>query len=198
MSMAQQIIRRGILYSFDPLTYTAQVIILEATSATLQSVPVATSMDGTSAIVGAPCAVLFFDEQNHADAVVIAVYPNLGQGVPNPAPGRCNFVTGAALFTSQAITSGSVFTATAGGSIPAGALGIIYTANYTSPTSGAYIQIGRHGAALGNYQAIGNLPAANAFLNGNGIVALDSSGKIDVKANGGNCTVSMYVQGFFI
>src|SRR5437660_12705448 len=88
MSTMGQVIKRGLLQSFDPASYTASVLILEATSTYLSSVPVATHLDGTSAQSGAYCAVLFFDEQNLADAVVLAVYPNGSQGVASPAPGR--------------------------------------------------------------------------------------------------------------
>jgi hypothetical protein len=195
-----QIIRRGILTSFSPTTYTANILLIEATSAYLQGIPVACHLDGTSAQVNAMCAVLFFDEQNYTDAVVLAVYPNGSQGIPVPTPGRVVLTAGAALFTSQFITSGSVATFTAtGGNIPGGALGIIFSANFTSSSAGSYIQIAPHGAAnIGNYVVIGNLPATNAFLNGGGLVQLDSSGKIDIKANGGNCTVSLYTQGYVI
>ena len=44
-----QLIKRGILQSFDNTTYTATVLLLEATSMVLASVPCSTSLDGTSA-----------------------------------------------------------------------------------------------------------------------------------------------------
>src|SRR5437868_6903005 len=81
---AREVTRRGILTSVSASTYTANVLIMEATDAFLQGVPVATHIDGTSAIVGTLCAVHFFDEQNYTDAVVMAVYPNGSQGVPTP------------------------------------------------------------------------------------------------------------------
>ncbi len=195
-----QVIRSGILTSFNPGTYTANVLLVEATSAFLQGIPVACHLDGTSAQVNAMCAILFFDEQNYTDAVVLAVYPNGAQGVPFPAPGRVVLTTGTALFSGQFIASGSTATFTAvGGSVPGGALGVVFSANFTSSSAGSYIQIAPHGAAnIGNYVAIGNLPAANAFLNGGGLVQLDSNGKIDIKANGGACTVSLYTQGYVI
>jgi hypothetical protein len=194
----RETIKRGILTAFNPATYTANVLIMEATSAYLQGVPVACHLDGTSAQINALCAVLFFDEQNYTDAVVLAVYPNGSQGIPNPAPGRIVFVSGYQQISGAVINSGttSTFTIWGNGGIPAGALGIIFSANFTSPSSGSYIQIGPHGTSLSNYQALGNLPAANSFLNTNGIVQLDSSGKIDIKANSGNCTVSLYTQGY--
>src|SRR6266702_2405801 len=98
-------IKRGILQSFDPSTYTASVLVLEATSTFLTGVPVATHIDGTSAQSGAYCAVLFFDEQNTADAVVIACYPNGSQGVPSPAPGRVVMTTPVLQINAVVITS---------------------------------------------------------------------------------------------
>lgn len=194
----RETIKRGILTAFNPSTYTANVLIMEATSAYLQGVPVACHLDGTSAQVNALCAVLFFDEQNYTDAVVLAVYPNGSQGIPSPAPGRVVFVTGYQQISGAMINSGttSTFTIWGNGNIPSGALGIIFSVNFTSPSAGSYIQIGPHGASLGNYLALGNLPTANSFLNTNGIVQLDSSGKIDIRANSGNCTVSLYTQGY--
>ncbi len=194
----KEVIKRGVLVSFAPATYTASILILEATSTYLQNVPIANHVDGTSAVSGALCAVLFFDEQNLSDAVVIAMYPNGAQGIPSPAPGRVVFVTGAQAINGSSINNNTTSTFQISGSngIPTGALGIIYTANFTSTSSGSYIQIAPHGGTMTNYQAIGNLPAANAFLNGSGIVALDSSGKLDIRANSGNCTVSLYVQGY--
>lgn len=194
----RETIKRGILTAFNPSTYTANVLIMEATSAYLQDVPVACHLDGTSAQLNALCAVLFFDEQNYTDAVVLAVYPNGSQGIPSPAPGRIVFVSGYQQISGAIINSGTTSTFTIGGNgnIPFGALGIIFSANFTSPSAGSYIQIGPHGASLANYQALGNLPAASSFLNTNGIVQLDSNGKIDIKANGGNCTISLYTQGY--
>ena len=53
-------IKRGILVSFNPATYTANVLILEATSAFLEGIPVACHLDGTSAQVklAVCCALL--------------------------------------------------------------------------------------------------------------------------------------------
>src|SRR5579859_8183476 len=85
-------IRRGILTSFDPTTYTCSVLLLEATNAYLQNVPIAYHMDGTSALVNNFCAVLFFDEQNYTDALIIAIYPGAGIGGPAYLPGRATFL----------------------------------------------------------------------------------------------------------
>ncbi len=198
-TMPNQIIKRGILISFNPATYTANVLILEATSAFLQGIPVACHLDGTSAQVNSLCAILFFDEQNYTDAVVLAVYPNATQGVPIPAPGRVVFVSGYQQFQNQSINAGAVstFTLTGGGSgIPVGALGVLYKAYFTSATVGAYIQLAPHAADITAYASIGNLAIANGFLNGIGLVQLDVNGRIDVKANTGTCTVTLYTHGY--
>src|SRR5579885_2701522 len=71
---AIMLIKRGILQSFSPVTYTAAVLLFEATSYALSGVPVANHIDGTSALAGALCAVLFFDEHNQQDAVIIAIF----------------------------------------------------------------------------------------------------------------------------
>jgi hypothetical protein len=194
-------IKRGLMISFDNSTYTASVLIMEATSAYLDSVPVAAHFDGTSGITNAPCAVLFFDEQNSNDAVVIAVYPNSTEGYPSPPPGRTTFVSGFQQINAQTINSGSTstFTLTGSGGIPSGALGVVYKAFFTSATVGAYIQLAPHGASdITAYASIGNIQVANASVNGCGVLQLDSSGKIDIKANTGNCTVTLYTHGYII
>lgn len=194
----KQVIKRGILAAFHPATYTADILIMEATSCYLQGMPVACHMDGTSAQVNAMCAVLFFDEQNPADAVVLAVYPNGSQGIPVPAPGRLVLITGYQQFANQVITSGTVYTATMAGNggIPFGAIAVLVAAYFTSPSANAYVQVAPHGGAIGNYFTLGNLAVANGFINGNAILPLDSQGRIDVKANNGNCTVTLATQGY--
>lgn len=189
--MTQQAIRRGILQSFDSSSYTATVLIIEATNYVLSSVPIATSVDGTSAIAGASCAVLFFDESNHSDAVIIAVY---GQA-PIPVPGRVTLIAPVQEINVSTINSG-VTTAFTMSSLPAGVLGILYRVFFTSPTNAAFIQIAPHGGAIGNYAEHGNLSAASATHRATGIVAVDSTGKIDIKANTGNCTVTLYIYGY--
>lgn len=155
-------------------------------------------MDGTSAQSNTYCAVLFFDEQNYTDAVVIAIYPNGSQGVPSPAPGRTTFVTGFQQINASVINAGNTsnFTLTGSGGIPSGALGVIYKAFFTSATVGAYIQLAPHSATITDYASIGNIQLANAFINGCGTLQLDSAGKIDIKANTGNCTVTLYTHGY--
>src|SRR5579883_1429087 len=103
-----QSIRRGILQSFNNSTYTATVLIIEATSYVLSNVPIATSVDGTSAIAGAQCAVLFFDESNHSDAVIIAIYGT----APTHAPGRVVFITPVQEINASVINAGNTSTFT--------------------------------------------------------------------------------------
>lgn len=191
----RQIIRRGILQSFDNSSYTASVLIIEATSYVLSSVPIATSFDGTSAIAGASCAVLFFDESNHTDAVILAVY---GQPIPTPTPGRVVFSTPEQEINAQVINSGATSTFSMGANIPAGALGVLYQVFFTSPTSAAYIQIAPHGGNIADYAEHGNLPAASATHRAVGIVPLGASNQIDIKANTGNCTVTLWTYGYVI
>ncbi len=198
--VAHETIKRGIITQFFPATYTANVLIMEATSTVLQGVPVACHLDGTSAQLNALCAVLFFDEQNYTDAVVLAVYPNGTQGIPVPAPGRVVFVQGYQQFQSQVIAANTISTFTlSGGSsgIPNGATGVLYKVFFSSTTAGAYIQLAPHGASdVGAYASVGNLAAANNTLNGGGILQLDSLGRIDIKANVGSCTVTFYTHGY--
>ena len=193
-----QSIRRGILQSFNNSTYTATVLIIEATSYVLSNVPIATSVDGTSALAGADCAVLFFDEANPSDAVIIAVYTL----APAPPPGRMTFVTGFEQINAQVITSSntSTFTLAGGASgIPTGASGVLFKAYFTSPTVGAYINLMPSGRSPAiDYCTVGEVARANGFAFGNGIVQLNASGQIDIQANGGNCTVTLYTYGYVI
>ena len=191
-------IKRGILQSFDPTTYTASVLILEATSAFLTGVPVATHLDGTSAQVGAYCAVLFFDEQNVDDAVVLAVYPNGSQGVPSPAPSRVVIVTPVQQINAVAIANNTTQTFTMGTNIPTGAKAVLFKAYFTSPTVASFIQIAPHGGDLTGNVSIGNLAVANGYVDATGIVGIDTNGQIDIRANAGTCTVTLYTYGYVL
>jgi hypothetical protein len=194
----KQVIKRGILCAFYSATYTADILIMEATSAYLRGVPVACHLDGTSAQINAMCAVLFFDEQNYSDAVILAVYPNGSQGIPVPAPGRVVITTGYQQFVNQVINNNTTYTATLAGhgGIPVGSIAVLMMAYFTSPSANAYVQFAPHGGAIGNYITLGNLAVAGGFINGWGILPVDSAGKIDIKANNGNCTVTLATQGY--
>ena len=106
--------------------------------------------------------------------MVIATYANGASGLPAPAPGRITFVTGYRQVNAADLTNGSTYTygLTGGGSgIPAGALGVIYKAYFTSPSAGASLTICPHAAGDNNaYQSIGNIQVANQYANGGGLV----------------------------
>lgn len=194
-----QVVRRGLFQSFNSSAYTASVLLLEATSFYLQNVPVATHIDGTSAQAGAYCAVLFFDEQNYADAVVIAIYPNGSQGIPLPAPGRVVLVTPFQQLNAVTINAGTTntYTLTGGGTgIPAGAHAVLARAFYGSATVGAYVQFAPHSGSIDQYWVLGNTSVASQNVGGNAILPVDANGQVDVKANTGNCTVTMYTYGY--
>ncbi len=194
------IIKRGILQAFSAASYTASVLLFEATSYALTGVPVANHVDGCSAIAGALCAVLFFDEHNPQDAVVIAIFANGSSGFPTPAPGRITFVSGYRQINGDVITasSTSTYTLTGGSSgIPGGVSGILYKAFFSSATVGTYIQLAPHAAAdISAYASIGNSTVAGSSLNGMGVLQVDATGKIDIKANVGTCTVTLYTHGY--
>ena len=195
-----QVIKRALLTSFNAATYTASVLLMEATSTVLTNVPVAFHMDGTSALSnGSLCTVLFFDEHNASDAVVLAVY-STGSSVPTPAPGRTTFVTGYRQINGDALSAGTVTTySLTGGSsgIPAQALGVLFKAYFSSASVNAYIQLAPHGASdLSAYASIGNIPVASATVNGNGILPLDASGRVDIKAFVGTCSLTLYTYGY--
>ncbi len=195
-----QIIKRGILTGFNATNYTASLLLIEATSTFLNGVPMATHIDGTSAQIGAFCAVLFFDEQNPSDAVVLAIYPNGSQGVPSPAPGTLTLVTPAQQISSATINTGTTntYTIVGSGGIPTGALGVLFKAYFTCPVSPAHIDLAAHGGDLGKTCSIGDIATNNQILNGGGLLPLSTDGKIDIKANGGNCTVNFFTYGYLL
>jgi hypothetical protein len=196
-----QVIKRGMFQSFDNTTYTASVLILEATSTFLVNVPVATYCDGASAQTQGYCAVLFFDEHNVNDAVVIAIYPNSTQGVPTPPPGRTTFVAGFQQLNSVAINAGVTqsYTLTGVGGIPAsGVLGVLYKLYFFSANAGAFVQMAPQGGTIANYASFGNTTVANETINGNGVIGVSSAGQVDIKANSQNVTVTLFTYGYVI
>jgi hypothetical protein len=195
-----QSIKRAILTAVDLSTYTCSVLLMEATSSYLTGVPISTNFDGSSAVVGDLCAVLFMDESNYTDASVVAVWSNGSSGVPSPAPGRITFVTGYQQFSTTSITSGSTstFTVTGGSTgIPSGASGILYKIQFSSPTAGAFLHLAPHGASdITAYASAGNIQVGSSFVYGSGLLPVDGQGKIDIKANVGNCTVWLATYGY--
>ena len=189
------LIKRGLLQSFNPATYTASVLFFEATSFALTGVPMANHIDGTSAVIGALCAVLFFDEHNPQDAVIIATFATF----PAPPPGRVTFVAGYQQLHNVTIPAGTTqsYTLTSSSGIPTGVLGVLYKAFFTSPTIGAFLQLAPHGASDRTaYASIGNITVANNYLNGMGVLQVDTTGSLDITANAGACTVTLYTYGY--
>lgn len=79
--MDSVVIRRGIIQAFDQANWTATVRVLPSQGNYLPGVQVAKHLLASEIVAGDHCAVLFFNELNPDDAVVIAVY-----GIPSAAP----------------------------------------------------------------------------------------------------------------
>ncbi len=67
-------VRRGVLKSFDSGSYTATLQVEGSLAVWLTGVAVARNIAPAELAAGRRCALLFFDEQNPQDAVVVAVY----------------------------------------------------------------------------------------------------------------------------
>lgn len=67
-------VRRGELKAFDSGSYKATVQVAGSLAAWLSDVTVARNIAVSEMVVGRRCAILFFDEPNPQDAVVVAVY----------------------------------------------------------------------------------------------------------------------------
>jgi hypothetical protein len=67
-------LRKGILKSFSSGDYTATVQLAGSYKAYLEGVAVARNLPAIEMTLGRKVAVIFFDENNAKDAVVIAVY----------------------------------------------------------------------------------------------------------------------------
>jgi hypothetical protein len=68
------ITKKAILRSFDAGNYNATIEIVGSHKTFLESVAVARNLPESEMVTGRKLAVLFFDEHNVKDAVVIAVY----------------------------------------------------------------------------------------------------------------------------
>ncbi len=68
------IIKKAILRLFNSGSYTATVQISGSARAYLEGIKVARNLPSAEMIDGRTVAVLFWDKNNPADAVVIAVY----------------------------------------------------------------------------------------------------------------------------
>ena len=66
--------RKGILKSFDAGDYTATVQLSGSYKAYLEGIAVARNIPSAEMTSGRKVAVIFFDEHNAQEAVVVAVY----------------------------------------------------------------------------------------------------------------------------
>ncbi len=67
-------LRKAVLKSFDPADYTATVQLAGSYKVYLEDIAVARNLPPAEMTTGRKTAVLFFDEHNPKEAVVIAVY----------------------------------------------------------------------------------------------------------------------------
>ncbi|MDD5289314.1 MAG: hypothetical protein PHY28_09430 [Dehalococcoidales bacterium] len=67
-------LKKAVLRSFDSGSYTATIEIAGSRKTYLEGVLIARNLPVAEMIVGRKLAVVFFDEHNARDAVVIAVY----------------------------------------------------------------------------------------------------------------------------
>ena len=67
-------LRKGVLKSFNSGAYTATVQVASSYKVYLEDVAVARNIPTVEMVTGRKVAVVFFDEHNPKEAVVIAVY----------------------------------------------------------------------------------------------------------------------------
>jgi len=67
-------LRKGVLRSFNSGNYTATIQVSGSYKAYLEGVAVAKNLPAAEMAVGRKVAVIFFDEHNAKEAVVVAVY----------------------------------------------------------------------------------------------------------------------------
>jgi hypothetical protein len=67
-------VKKAILRSFNAGSYSATVEITGSGKTYLEGVPVARNLPASEMMAGRNLAVLFFDQHNVKDAVVVAVY----------------------------------------------------------------------------------------------------------------------------
>lgn len=65
---------RAVLQSFNAGAYTATVQVVGSRQTYLASVPVSRGIPSAQMVAGRECAVLFYDEQNPADGLILGVY----------------------------------------------------------------------------------------------------------------------------
>ena len=67
-------VRKGVIKGFDSGSYQATVQVAGSLSVWLEGVPVARNIPSAEMVAGRHCALIFFDETNPQDAVLVAVY----------------------------------------------------------------------------------------------------------------------------
>ena len=67
-------LRKGILKSFHSTTYTATVQLASSLKVYLEDIAVARNLPQAEMLTGRKVAIVFFDEYNPKEAVVISVY----------------------------------------------------------------------------------------------------------------------------
>jgi len=67
-------LRKGMLRSFNSGNYTATIQLAGSYKVYLEDIKVARNISSTEMTAGRKVAVIFFDEHNPKEAVVIAVY----------------------------------------------------------------------------------------------------------------------------
>ena len=67
-------LRKAVLRSFNSGNYTATIQLTGSSKVYLEDVAVARNLPAVEMALGRKVAVIFFDEHNTRDAVVIAVY----------------------------------------------------------------------------------------------------------------------------
>ncbi|GCE51074.1 hypothetical protein EI42_04943 [Thermosporothrix hazakensis] len=197
-----QIIKRGLLLGFNASSYTAMVSMLDGN--VIRDIPVATHMDPSSLLSGAACAVLFFDENNHTDAVVLAVYPQGNYGVPTPLPGRVTMLIppyrpyNGTTFEANTTT---VATFTGGSTgIPVGVRAILCSLQ-SAPTSGAgYVVLKPTNLTpdigMGIQTSQGSV--AGVYEKVFGILPMAPDGKVNVRTINAKCAVVLEITGYIL
>jgi hypothetical protein len=67
-------LRKGLLKSFNSGDYTASIQLTGSYKAYLEGITVARNLPVAEMVAGRKVAVIFFDEHNPKEAVVVAVY----------------------------------------------------------------------------------------------------------------------------
>ena len=67
-------LRKAILKSFNPGDYTASIQLAGSYKVYLEGIAVARNLSASEMAVGRKVAVIFFDEHNAKEAVVVGVY----------------------------------------------------------------------------------------------------------------------------